>query len=298
NMFKNFALFTVSGKLQAFTVVFGFLSFGLVFPLAAIISGAALVLVTLYVDPKNATLITLFAVVALAATTYFLMGNPLVGATAALAQLTPSLFLASLLYQTRSLSFSLQAAAILGVIAFVAIKFFYPQDVSFWESALTPMLNSMFEVSGITAEESQTLIREISTYMTGVMITSIVLVHSIILYFGYWLFCKAKDSEQYKKDFREVRLGKALAALAVVTCIWAVTAQSPYIAQLCAILSVLFAIQGMTMIHVLCATLKKGKLWLVISYLVIIFVPQAIFFVIVLGLSDSFFNLRNKLEAN
>jgi uncharacterized protein YybS (DUF2232 family) len=54
----------------------------------------------------------------------------------------------------------------------------------------------------------------------------------------------------------------------------------------------------MTMIHALCATLKMGKLWLVISYLLIIFLPQAIFIVILLGLSDSFFNIRKNLEAN
>lgn len=297
-MFKNFALFTVSGKLQAFTVVFGFLSVGLAFPLAAIISGAALVLVTLYVDPKNATLITAFAAISLAVFTYFLMGNPLIGLTAALAQLLPSLFLATLLFRTRSLSFSLQAAAILGALTFIAIKFIYPSDALFWESALSPMLSSMFEVSGVSTEESTAIIREVSNYMTGVMIASIVLVQCSILYFGYWLFCKAKDSEQYKTDFREVRLGKALAAMAVATCLWAVAMQSAYAAQLCAILGILFAIQGMTMIHVLCATLKKGKLWLVISYLLIIFLPQAIFIVILLGLSDSFFNIRKNLEAN
>ena len=297
-MFKNFALFTVSGKLQAFTVVFGFLSFGLAFPLAAIVSGAALVLVTLYVDPKNAILITIFSAIALAASTYFLLGNPLIGMSAALAQLVPSLFLATLFYRTRSLSFSLQAAAILGALGFIAIKFIFPNDALFWETALSPMLGSLFDTSGISPEESTALIREIAAYMTGVMIASIVLVHCSILYFGYWLFCKAKDSEQYKTDFREVRLGKALAAMAVATCLWAVATQSAYAAQLCAILSILFAIQGMTMIHVLCARLKKGKLWLVISYLLIIFLPQAIFVVILLGLSDSFFNIRNNLEAN
>ena len=297
-MFKNFALFTVSGKLQAFTVVFGFLSFGLAFPLAAIISGAGLVLVTLYVDPKNATLITAFAAIALGVTTYFLVGNPFVGLTAALAQLVPSLFLATLLYRTRSLSFSLQAAAILGALTFIAVKIIYPNDALFWESTLSPMLRSMFDVSGVSTEESSEIIREIANFMTGVMIASIVLVHSSILYFGYWLFCKAKESEQYKTEFREVSLSKALAAMAILTCLWAVAMQSTYAAQLCAILGILFAIQGMTMIHVLCATLKKGKLCLVVSYLLIIFVPQAIFIVILLGLSDSFFNIRKNLEAN
>ena len=297
-MFKNFAIFTVSGKLPAFTVVFGFLSLALAFPLAAIVSGAALVLITLYVDPKNSALITVLVAFVLSLSTYFVLGNPLVGLSAAIAQLLPSLILATLFYQTRSLSFSLQAAALIGAVSFIAIKLFFPDDALFWESALSPMLTSMFEAGGVSPEDSATAIREISEYMTGVMIASVVLVHSTILYFGYWLFCKAKDSEQYKTDFREVRLGKALAAIALATGAWAVATQSPYAAQLCGVVSILFGIQGMTIIHVLCATLKKGKLWLVISYLLVIFVPQAIFIVILLGITDSFFNLRKKSEAN
>ena len=297
-MFKNFAIFTVSGKLPAFTVVFGFLSLALAFPLAALISGAALVLITLYVDPKNSTLITILVAFALSITTYFFLGNPLVGLSAALAQLLPSLLLATLFYRTRSLSFSLQAAALLGALCFIAIKLIYPDDALFWESALSPMLTSMFDASGVSPENSVTAIQEISEYMTGVMIASVVLVHSSILYFGYWLFCKAKDSEQYKTDFREVRLGKALAAAALAAGVWAISTQSAYAAQLCGIVSILFGIQGMTIIHVLCATMKKGKLWLIISYLLVIFLPQAIFIVILLGLSDSFFNLRKKFEAN
>ena len=297
-MFKNFAIFTVSGKLPAFTVVFGFLSLALAFPLAALISGAALVLITLYVDPKNSTLITILVAFALSITTYFFLGNPLVGLSAALAQLLPSLLLATLFYRTRSLSFSLQAAALLGALCFIAIKLIYPDDALFWESALSPMLTSMFDASGVSPENSVTAIQEISEYMTGVMIASVVLVHSSILYFGYWLFCKAKDSEQYKTDFREVRLGRALAAAALAAGVWAISTQSAYAAQLCGIVSILFGIQGMTIIHVLCATMKKGKLWLIISYLLVIFLPQAIFIVILLGLSDSFFNLRKKFEAN
>ena len=296
-MFKNFAIFTVSGKLPAFTVVFGFLSLALAFPLAAILSGAALVLITLYVDPKNSALITLLVALALSITTFFFLGNPLIGLSAALAQLVPSLVLATLFYRTRSLSFSLQTAALLGALCFIAIKLIYPDDALFWEAALSPVLTGMFEASGVSPEQSAISIREISQYMTGVMIASAVLIHCSILYFGYWLFCKAKDSEQYKADFRELRLGKILAAIAVVTCIWAITLQSAYAAQLCGIVSILFAIQGMTMIHILCATMKKGKLWLVISYLLVIFIPQAIFIVILLGISDSFFNLRKKYEA-
>ncbi|MEM8843560.1 MAG: DUF2232 domain-containing protein [Pseudomonadota bacterium] len=297
-MFKNFANFTVSGKLPAFTVVFGFLSLAIAFPLAAIISGAALVLITLYVDPKNSTLITILVGLALSVSTFFFLGNALIGLSITLAQLFPSLILATLFYRTRSLSFTLQAAAILGALCFILIKLMFPEDVSFWEAAISPMLTSMFEASGVSPEESANSIREIAEYMTGVMIASVVLVHCSILYFGYWLFCKAKDSEQYKTDFREVRLGHALAAISIATCIWAITTQSAYAAQLCGILSILFGIQGMTIIHVLCATMKKGKLWLVVSYLLVIFIPQAIFIVILLGLSDSFFNLRKKIEAN
>lgn len=295
-MLKNFARFTLSGKLPAFTVVFGFLIFALIFPLSAIVSGAALVLLTLHANPKNSVTIVLACILALAICTQLLLGNAAIGALTAIAQLVPSFILATMLHSTRSLSLSMQFFALLGAIIFVIVTALFPNAEHFWQSTLTPVLTPALEASGNTQEQIELIIAQTSKYMIGLLIMSIVLVHSGILLFGYKLYSLANENTQFDQDFVQLRLGKVLAALALIAGAWAFLAKSPFAAQLCGILIILFFLQGMVVIHTTCGTMTKGKLWLIITYLLVIFVPQTIVVVILLGLFETFFKLRLRVK--
>ncbi len=295
-MMKNFASFTLSGKFPAFTVVFGFLLFALIFPLSAILSGAGIVLITLHAGPKNSFSIVLACIIALALVSSVFIGHATLGAATAAAQLLPSFILAVIFYSTRSLSLSLQAAALLGAIAFVIVSALFPNSDQFWQQALSSILAPVLETGGYNAEQSALLISQTAKFMTGLLIASIVLVHSSILLFGYKLKCLVDDSKQFEQDFQQMRLGKVLAILTVLVGIWAVLGQSSYAAQLCGILSILFFLQGMAVIHTTTGTMTKGKLWLIIAYILVIFVPQAILVIILLGIFETFFKIRERVK--
>ena len=295
-MLKNFASFTLSGRLPAFTVVFGFLIFALAFPLSAIISGAALVLITLHAGPRNSILIALACVLALAICSYLFIGNANIGAITAAAQLMPSFLLATVLYSTRSLSLSMQAGALLGAVTFVIATAIFPDTQQFWQSTLNPILSPVLEARGSSQEHIASVIALTAKYMTGLLIASVVLVHSCILLFGYKLHSLVNTSIPFDADFKQMRLGTVLAILALITGIWAFLTQSAFAAQLCIILGVLFFLQGMAVIHTICGTMTKGKLWLIIAYLLVIFIPQAILIVILLGLFETFIKLRQRIK--
>ena len=294
-MLKNFASFTLSGKLPAFTVVFGFLVFALVFPLSAIVSGAALVLLTLHAGPRNSILIVIACTLGLAIVSSLFISSASIGALTAIAQLIPSFILASLLFSTRSVSLSMQAAALLGAIAFVIAIIMFPDSQQFWQTVLSKLLSSALEASGNTEEQITLVITQAAKFMTGLLIASVVLVHSCILLFGYKLYSLINNNIQFEKDFLQIQLGKVLAILALIAGIWAFTTQSAFAAQLCGILIILFFLQGMAVIHTTCGTMTKGKLWLIITYILVIFVPQAILVVILLGLFETFFKLRQRV---
>ncbi len=295
-MLKNFASFTLSGKIPAFTVVFGFLVFALIFPLSAIVSGAALVLLTLHASPRNSISIVLACTLGFAILTQVLLGNATIGALTAIAQLIPCFILAYMLHSTRSLSLSMQFFALLGAVVFVLTSVMFPNSQQFWQSTLTPILSPALEASGNTQEQIELIIAQTSKYMIGLLIMSIVLVHSGILLLGYKLYSLANDNTQFDQDFLQLRLGKVLAALAIITGAWALAAKSPFAAQLCGILIILFFLQGLVVIHTTCGTMTKGKLWLIITYLLVIFVPQVIAIVILLGLFETFFKLRLRVK--
>lgn len=294
-MMKKLASYTLSGRIPAFVVVFGCLFLALVSPLFqlfAIISGAAIVLITLHAGPKNSVFIVIVSTVALAAASALLIQQPLLGASTAVAQLIPSFILASIFYSTRSLSVSLQATALLGALAFIALTLLFPNSHLFWQKALAPMLTPVLEAGGYTAEQIPALIVESSKYMNGLLVASVVLVHSSILLFGYYLYSLHINSTQFRDDFKQLRLGKVLAILTIIAGIGAVLTSSPFAAQLCGILAILFFLQGMALIHTTCGSMTKGKVWLIITYILVIFVPQVIVIVILLGLFDTLFKLR------
>lgn len=295
-MIKSFAQFALAGKFQAFGIIFGFLALALLFPLGSIVSGAVLVSVTLHAGIKNALQLVVLAAMALAAVCLVMLGNPVIGLYAALAQLTPGLLLASVFRTTRSLAITLQASALLGVVSFILIDWMFPNNALFWQQTLTEIFEPVLQSSGKPADEGLANIQTISQYMTGIMIMSVVLVHSSLIFLGHWLYCVAQDSQQYKEDFKNLRLGRVLALLSLALIIAAIVLQSSYLAQLSGIVTILFCIQGMNVIHTLCASMTNTQLWLIMSYLVVIFVPQAILIIVILGLAETFFALRDKIN--
>ena len=294
-MMKKFASYALSGRIPAFVVVFGCLFLALVSPLFqffAILSGAAIVLITLHAGPRNSVYIIVISTAALTASSYFLIQQPFLGAATAVAQLIPSFIVATILYSTRSLSLSLQATSLLGALGFIALTLLFPNSDLFWQKALAPMLTPVLEAGGYTLEQIPALIAQSSKYMNGLLVASVVLVHSSILLFGYYLYSLHINSSQFRDDIKQLRLGKVLAVLTVITGVWAVASGSAFAAQLCGILAILFFLQGMALIHTTCGSMTKGKLWLIITYILVIFVPQVIVIVILLGLFDTLFKLR------
>ena len=295
-MIKKFALLTLSGRLPAFAVVFSFLALALIFPLASVVSGAALVSVTLHAGLRNGAVVVAMSALALTMACYAFFGNPVIGLYAAIAQLTPSLILAAIFRSTRSLDITLQAAAVIGALVFIVLDIALPTNAAFWQQVLGQILEPIFQAGTMSPADVESSIATLSEYMTGIMVLSIVLVHSSLIFLGYWLNCVAKDNQQYKEEFKNIRLGKVLALLALALTLAALALQSSTLAQLAGIMAILFCIPGMTFIHTLCASMTNSKLWLIISYLLVIFVPQVIVIIVLLGLFETFFGLRNKIN--
>ena len=294
-MNKSLASFILSGHFAAFTAVFGFSLLAFIFPLSAIISGGAIVLITLHAGPNNGFLIAASCATALAVCSYAFLGHPILGIAAALSLFVPSLILATIYYRTKSLSFSLQAAVILGALAFLGIVVAFPNINQSWENVLNNMLGLWLDSQGYSAERKTQLVQISAQFMSGMLIASIVLMHSSALMLGRWWQCLRADSKDYQQEFLEFRLGKVLAIVAVLLGTWAIVANSIFAAQLCIIICILFFLEGMAVIHKVTAAMTKGKVWLIITYLLVVFLPQAFFIVMLLGITEEFINIRKRV---
>jgi hypothetical protein len=295
---QGFARYIISGQFQAFTVVFGFSILAFVMPLSAIISAAAIVLITLYATPKNGLLIAVICTVAIAIASLLLFKNAQLGAYTSILQLAPSLILASVLFSTRSLSFSIQIAALLGVLAFISVSLLVPDIQQHWVQALTSVLNKTMQTRGLDEQQQAQLIQTSAQFMTGVFIAIITLTHSTTLLIGNRWHSLVTEKHKQGNDFHQLRLGKVLAFAAIILGVLTAITQSIFIAQILAIVGLLFLLQGLAILHAVISKTAKATLLLTLSYGILIFMPQVCLLVIFTGLMDTFIDIRRRISAN
>ena len=295
---QGLARFIVSGRGPAFTVVFGFSVLAFIIPLSTIISAAAIVLITLYASPKQAALITFACISVMAITSYFVAGSPLLGGITNAVLLLPSLVLGSIFYKTRSLSFTIQIAAIIGIAVFIVLQLMFPDLNRTWEQVLVKTLDTALDARGHNEEQKLQFIQVSALFMNGALIAVSTLIHCTTLLLGYWWYCVVQQSQNFRKDFHTLRLGKVLAIIAIALICWTVATKSVVSVQLFAIVAMLFILQGMAIIHALTSKMQKGKIWLIVSYALLIFLPQALFILILTGIADTFINIRARIPLN
>ena len=294
-MMRNFARFIISGPLTAFTVVFGFSLLAFILPLSMLISGAAIVLITLYAGIRHSFVIAAVCVIALSIFSYILLGASRVvpDISVIVAQLLPAFVLAAVFRITRSLSFAFQVAALLGVLIFLGVVLLFPDAEKMWEGLLRQILSSVLQGNDYFVQQPQ-LIQQGAQLMSGMLIAAAVLTNGGILLLGYWWHCLATDGGSFRNDFYSLQLGRVLALIVMLSSVWAAVSKSAFATQLCIIAGVLFLLQGMAIIHAVMAAVSKGKIGLVTVYALIVLVPQLLLIVILSGLVDTFIDLRKR----
>ena len=305
-MMKAFARFTISGQFPAFAVVFGFSLLTLIFQLvvispglslvSALISGSAIVLIALHTNPKYALLLAVVCALAIGACSHLLIGSAAPGISATIALIFPSLLLATIFISTKSLSFSLQIATLLGVLVFFTLTFLFPDLNQTWENILRPAMEPLLKGADFSNEQAQLLIERSAQLMNGALIALTLVLHGSALLLGRWWHCLAIESNEFQENLSSLRLGKVLAIAAIVMALWATIANSTLLSQLSLIVIVLFTLQGLAVIHTTATKMTKGKTWLIITYVLIFLVtPPMLVLIMLLGLTDTFINIRKRV---
>lgn len=304
-MMKAFARFTVSGQFPAFIVIFGASLLTLIFQLvilspglsliSALVSGSAIVLIALYVSPRYALFLASICALAVGGCSYALMGNVTLGISATFALVFPSLLLATIFIKTKSLSFALQIAALLGVAVFGALALFVPDLTQSWENILRPTMEPLLKNAELSEEQALTLIQKSAQLMNGALIALTLLLHGGALLIGHWWHCLITDPNNFQTSLDNLRLGMVLAITAILLALWATISGSTFFSQISLIIAVLFILQGLAVIHTATANMTKGKTWLIITYVLIFLVtPPMLVLIMLLGLTDAFINIRKR----
>ena len=296
---RSLARFVLAGPVQAILVVFGFALLSFPFPILIIFSGGALVLVTLHFGVKLSAQILLASILLVYASTFFIFKTVTTGPLVTWASV---IVLAYVYRNTKSLNLTLQLLVIFGIIVIVLITLLIPDLQMHWVNYLQgmfetiekdPALAALLENARLTKERVQQFLPFIASIMTGGLVSLYLQTICAALFLGRWWQGLQDNIQPFRDEFVAIRLGKVIAALAILFIVAALVVKYAIFWQLVLVCLSMFAIQGLAIAHALVGQMSNPIFGFVVVYgLLFLAAPQMIVALSALGVMDSFINFR------
>lgn len=221
----------------------------------------------------------------------------------AIAVLLPSYLAASVLAATRSLSFVFQAATIGAGLLVLAIHGLLgdPQGVLMPLIAeLEPMLQRAAEtLSQFGIERSPQEIGAATAQFAWATLAWMVLLHAMLAQFaGLWAFGQLREPGLFAREFRQLKLGRVVAWIAVAAFAVSVGAQLAFghswqpADDLVFVLAAAFLLQALAVVHGLRELQVIGVLPLILAYVAVVLLPMAL---VGIGFADTWVRFRERV---
>jgi hypothetical protein len=295
---KKLAAFIMAGRLQAVTAAVGFLALALVLPPFAVLSGAAIALVTLRLGAKQGLTILGLACLVLALMWWPLTGQPMSGLVVGLSLWLPSTVIAIVLWRTVSWTRALQAAIGFGAGLIVAVHVWVAEPERAWQRILELGVAPALEQSGMSPGEIETTIAQFAGVMTSLVAMSIVLsMIGSLLIARYWQ-AALYNPGGFREEFQELRFG--LWPSLVVAAALLIGASGVQIAiELAVVILIGYFLHGLAVVHALARILGWHVGWLIGLYLLMIPLSvQIMALLAAIGAIDAFADLRTRVAAS
>lgn len=291
------ARFILKGQSQAALVAASMAILGLMFPPAAWVSAAAVVLVTLVDGPQRGLITTSIALIGTAIFAYLIFTAPLVAVVFVLLVWLPAWLVATILRQTVSLALSLQALAAMCLVAVVALYTLFPDFGELWRQPLHEMVSQLakqtdeFSLSELKQTEDW-----IIDFLPGLFASSIMFGTMLSLFLGRWWQAVSYNPGGFGKEFRGLDLGKMSALIATAVIVLAAISNSVFSVALVTVILVLYSVQALALLHAIIRIRALNGGWLFVVYLLMFFVPQVMLLLVLASIADPWLDFRKRLS--
>jgi hypothetical protein len=293
----------VAGPLQAVGVIAlcTVLSF-LAPPLTSLLSyvgGAALALYSLQVGVGSGLLVLLGAAAATGLLTQLVMhhGATVVG-TAMLLWL-PVWIAASVLRATLSLAMTMLVLSGIAMLGVLLVYVLFGDPTAWWQQLLQGMVDSVAsrpEFKDAT-DSLSAFVSQAAPLMTGSLAAGLGFAALACLMLGRWWQSLLVKPGALRIEFYALRLNGAL-SLAGIAIMALATLKLGVISNIAMqwslIAMVVFLFVGVAVLHATLANIKAAKVWLIVAYVLMGLLPQALMLVSVIGLLDPWLDLRRR----
>ncbi|MFU8787681.1 MAG: hypothetical protein ACNA7G_01550 [Methylobacter sp.] len=282
------------GRMQAIIVASTLALVSLVMPPVSIVSSASVALVTLRRGVTEGLVVLACSTTVAALLGFFLLGNYQFVLLYGVVLWVPVWLISIILREGRYLSLAVEIAVLLGVFGVVGFYLYDSNLASMWKAMLAQMVPPNAPV-----EDVQHTLDTLSHYMTGIIAAASVFGLLFALFLGRWWQALLYNPGGFRQEFLSLKTHPRLAVGSVVVVIIA-SLSSGVIAEVswnvAILLFVLYTFTGTAVLHTVFASMKMGRFIVPMFYVTLFLIPHAMLPVALVGLSDTWMNLRNKIS--
>lgn len=270
-------------------------------PPLAWLSGAVIALVALHLGPKRGMQLMGFSTLAVMLLGWVAIGTPILAFSIVMLLWMPVWLAAVVLYRTVSLALALQLITAMALLFVLALQSFYPElqlalGQQFAE-IIEPVINQ--QPNDQARQNLTDALATILPLLPGLLAMGMMMGAILSLLLGRWWQSALYNPGGLATEFNQLRLGKLPATASLVLLIAAVLSAEIQVMILLLVVSALYLIQGLALIHGVVALKQINRAWLAALYFLIFIMPQLVLLpVVVVGLSDAWIDYRRRLNAN
>ncbi len=291
----------MQGRIQAMSVASSLALLSIILPPVSIVSSATVALVTLRRGTYEGLLVLLSASVAAALLGVLVLGNFQFAFGYALILWLPVWLLSIVLREGRHLSLALEIASILGILAVIVVYLFVQDPALYWQAILKVMIQPMAQASEIPVEQLEQTISMIAKYMTGMIATGSVTGLLLGLLLARWWQASLYNPGGFGVEYLSLRMPPRFTMATLVILLIASLSSGVFSEvawNIGIILFMLYTFIGTAVAHALIATTKIKRFLLPFFYMLMFVVPQIVLPIAIIGISDTWLNLRKNIKPS
>jgi hypothetical protein len=280
--------------MQAMIVASTLAMVSLIMPPVSIVSSASVALVTLRRGAVEGLIVLGCSTAVAGVLGFFLLGNYQFVLLYGMVLWIPVWLISIILREGRYLSLAVEIAVLIGVLGVVGCYLYNAELAVMWKSMLSQMVPPNAPV-----EDIQHTLDVLSHYMTGIVAAAAVFGLLFGLFLGRWWQSLLYNPGGFRHEFLSLNTHPRLAIGSIVVVVIA-SLSSGVISEvswnIAILLFVLYTYIGTAVLHTVFAAMKMGRYIVPMFYVTLFLIPHFMLPVALVGLSDAWMNLRNKIS--
>ena len=285
--------------MQAMMVASSLALLSLLFPPVSIVSSASVSLVTLRRGGNEGLYVLIFSCLSAGILSFFLFGNVQFALLYGLVLWLPIWLISIALREGRHLSVAIQIAVLFGMIGVLGFYLFVNDPAILWQSVLSVMVQPMLANNpDVPLEEVTQSIAVFSHFMTGAIAAASVYGLLSGLFLARWWQAVLYNPGGFRAEYLSLQANPKV-ALASFILVAIAGLSSGFVAELCWNVSILFVVLyafiGMAVLHSVFLEVKTKRFAVPLLYISLVLVPHVIAIVVMVGVLDTWLDLRSKI---